>query len=55
MTFGKEPDEYLDHISGDFLDNRISNLREVTHAQNMLNKKKYKNNTSGIKRSPPPS
>lgn len=49
MTFGNEPDGYLDHINGDILDNRPSNLREVTHVQNMFNRKKPKHNTSGVK------
>jgi hypothetical protein len=44
-----EMPEYLDHIDNDSLNNKIENLRPCTHQQNMLNKKMYKNNTSGIK------
>ena len=29
----------IDHINGDTLDNRICNLRELTHSQNMTNNK----------------
>jgi len=32
----------IDHINGDRLDNRISNLREVTHKQNTWNRKPRK-------------
>lgn len=37
----------VDHINGDTSDNRISNLRDVSHQVNAKNRKLYKNNTSG--------
>ena len=36
-----------DHWNGDTLDNRRVNLRSVTHQQNMMNRKRPVNNTSG--------
>ncbi len=43
------PGMEIDHIDGKRANNRIENLREVTHAQNLLNSKTASNNTSGIK------
>lgn len=37
----------IDHINGVTSDNRITNLREVTHKQNMKNQATPKNNSSG--------
>ena len=46
MVHGFDP-EVLDHIDGDKLNNRISNLHNVTQAENTKNRSNYKNNTSG--------
>ena len=46
---GGGPAEMIDHINGDLLDNRIENLRAVTNSQNLMNSRRRRDNTSGIK------
>ena len=48
MHYGYLP-KHLDHIDGDKTNNRIENLREATHQENIWNRKIHKNNKSGVK------
>lgn len=49
LHHGHWPLQYIDHVNGDRLDNRIENLRLATKSQNAANSKRQSNNTSGIK------
>lgn len=45
--YGYYPEFHLDHINGDKQDNRIINLRESSPLDNMRNRGKNKNNSTG--------
>ena len=48
IVHGEWPSQHIDHIDGDRSNNRIDNLRDVTHATNHRNVRKKSNNTSGF-------
>jgi hypothetical protein len=45
--YGVWPKDQLDHVNRNTVDNRIANLRDVSHKQNHQNRSKQSNNTSG--------
>lgn len=48
LTFGKWPDQLIDHINGVKTDNRLCNLREANRSQNAFNRhSKTKNEKAG--------
>lgn len=46
---GRWPADEIDHINGKGDDNRLANLREATHQENLCNQGKQKRNSSGYK------
>ena len=48
-VYGYFPEHQIDHINRDKKDNRLCNLREVSHSCNIRNSKLPKTNKSGVK------
>lgn len=48
MHYGEWPEHIIDHINGDSTDNRIENLRDVSHKENCRNMARYSTNTTGV-------
>lgn len=49
LTHGCWPAADIDHINGEYADNRLVNLREATTSQNIANSRRKRTNTSGHK------
>lgn len=46
---GEWPSEMIDHVDMDGMNNRFSNLRLATRSENMSNRTRYRNNSTGFK------
>lgn len=48
LTHGQYPCGSIDHIDGDGHNNKLSNLRDVSHAENMRNRRLSSKNKTGV-------
>lgn len=48
LYHGSWPEGEIDHIDGNAQNNKLENLRDVTHTENTRNMKRRKDNTSGV-------
>jgi hypothetical protein len=48
-VYGEWPAQFIDRIDGDRSNNRLSNLREASRAENQQNRRINSNNSSGLK------
>lgn len=48
LHYGRWPEANVDHDDGDPGNNRIENLRDASQSQNMKNRKRPRNNKSGV-------
>lgn len=48
LHYGSWPSDQIDHINGDPADNRLTNLREVSGAENARNRSMFASNLSGV-------
>ena len=49
LMTGEWPEDDIDHINRNRIDNRFCNLRKAVRSQNNINSGKHKNNTSGFR------
>lgn len=49
ITYGEWPEEHIDHINLNGMDNRLENLREASRSENLRNIRIFSSNKSGHK------
>jgi len=48
LYYGSWPKHHIDHLNGNGTDNRIVNLRDITHSENQKNRRLASNNKTGV-------